>query len=79
MKKIIFHPKMLPSIVISDPALTVGLPAHVTAATGMDALAHCLEAYCAPASIPLADGIAVEGVPAGPGSLPIAVRTARTS
>ena len=61
-KKIIFHPKMLPSIVISDPALTVGLPAHVTAATGMDALAHCLEAYCAPGFHPMADGIAVEGM-----------------
>jgi alcohol dehydrogenase class IV len=62
VKKIIFHPKMLPSIVISDPALTVGLPAHVTAATGMDALAHCLEAYCAPGFHPMADGIAVEGM-----------------
>ncbi len=61
-KKIIFHPKMLPSIVISDPALTVGLPPHVTAATGMDALAHCLEAYCAPGFHPMADGIAVEGM-----------------
>ena len=45
----IFHPKMMPAIVIADPALTVGLPAAITAATGMDALAHCLEAYCAPA------------------------------
>jgi len=61
-KKIIFHPKMLPTIVIDDPELTVGLPAHVTAATGMDALSHCLEAYCAPGFHPLADGVAVEGV-----------------
>jgi alcohol dehydrogenase class IV len=61
-KVIIFHPKMLPSVVISDPALTVGLPPHVTAATGMDALAHCLEAYCAPGYHPMAEGIAVEGM-----------------
>jgi len=61
-KKIIFHPKMLPAVVISDPELTVGLPAHVTAATGMDALAHCLEAYCAPGFHPMAEGIAVEGI-----------------
>src|SRR5581483_1105148 len=47
-KKIIFHPKMMPAVVVADPALTLGLPPHVTAATGMDALAHCLEAYCAP-------------------------------
>jgi len=45
-KKVIFHPKMMPSIVIADPELTVGLPPHITAATGMDALSHCLEAYC---------------------------------
>lgn len=62
VKKIIFHPKMMPAIVIMDPELTVGLPPHVTAATGMDALAHCLEAYCAPGFHPMADGIAVEGV-----------------
>ena len=61
-KKIIFHPKMLPATVISDPELTVGLPAHITAATGMDALAHCLEAYCAPGYYPMAEGIAVEGI-----------------
>jgi len=73
-KKIIFHPKMLPSIVISDPALTVGLPAHVTAATGMDALAHCLEAYCAPGFHPMADGIAVEGMRLVKISLPTAVK-----
>ncbi|HWT12579.1 MAG TPA: iron-containing alcohol dehydrogenase [Allosphingosinicella sp.] len=62
VKKIIFHPAMLPAIVILDPELTVGLPAHVTAATGMDALSHCLEAYCAPGFHPMADGIAAEGV-----------------
>ena len=73
-KKIIFHPKMLPSIVISDPALTVGLPAHVTAATGMDALAHCLEAYCAPGFHPMADGIAVEGMRLVKTSLTTAVK-----
>src|SRR3954451_6080835 len=62
VKKIIFHPKMLPAIVIDDPELTVGLPPHITAATGMDALSHCLEAYCAPGFHPLADGIALEGM-----------------
>ena len=62
VKKIIFHPRMMPAIVILDPELTVGLPKHVTAATGMDALAHCLEAYCAPGFHPMADGIAAEGV-----------------
>jgi alcohol dehydrogenase class IV len=73
-KKIIFHPRMLPSIVISDPALTVGLPPHVTAATGMDALAHCLEAYCAPGYHPMAEGIAVEGIRLVRSWLPIAVK-----
>jgi alcohol dehydrogenase len=62
VKKIIFHPKMLPAIVILDPELTLGLPPHVTAATGMDALSHCLEAYCAPGFHPMADGIAAEGM-----------------
>jgi alcohol dehydrogenase class IV len=61
-KKVIFHPKMLPSIVIADPELTVGMPAFITVGTGMDALAHCLEAYCAPGYHPMADGIAVEGI-----------------
>ncbi len=61
-KKIIFHPKMMPGVVIADPELTIGLPPKVTAATGMDALSHCLEAYCAPFFHPLADGIAVEGM-----------------
>jgi alcohol dehydrogenase class IV len=62
VKKIIFHPKFLPSIVILDPTLTVGLPPKITAATGMDALAHNLEAYCAPGYHPMADGIALEGM-----------------
>ncbi len=61
-KKIIFHPQMLPSLVIEDPELTVGLPPALTAATGFDALAHCLEAYCSPLFHPLGDGIAVEGM-----------------
>jgi alcohol dehydrogenase class IV len=73
-KKIIFHPLMLPSIVIEDPALTVGLPPKITAATGMDALAHCLEAYCAPGYHPMAEGIAVEGVRLVKDWLPVAVR-----
>ena len=62
IKKIIFHPKFLPSIVILDPLLTIELPSKITAATGMDALAHCLEAYCAPGYHPMADGIALEGM-----------------
>src|SRR5262245_25537733 len=61
-KKVIFHPKMMPRIVICDPDLTVGMPPAITAGTGMDALAHCLEAYCAPSYHPIAEGIAVEGM-----------------
>tara|TARA_Y100000741_G_C18258959_1_gene559941 strand:- start:1538 stop:2695 length:1158 start_codon:yes stop_codon:yes gene_type:complete len=61
-KKIIFHPKFLPSIVILDPVLTIDLPPSLTAATGMDALAHNLEAFCAPGFHPMADGIALEGI-----------------
>jgi len=76
-KKIIFHPKMLPVAVIADPALTVGLPAKVTAATGMDALAHCLEAYCAPGYHPMAEGIAVEGMRLVKDWLPVAVKDGR--
>ena len=76
-KKIIFHPKMLPVAVIADPALTVGLPAKVTAATGMDALAHCLEAYCAPGYHPMAEGIAVEGMRLVKDWLPTAVKDGR--
>ena len=62
VKKIIFHPKILPSIVILDPVLTIDLPPNLTAATGMDALAHNLEAFCAPGFHPMADGIALEGI-----------------
>ena len=62
VKNIIFHPKFLPSIVILDPTLTIDLPPDVTAATGMDALAHNLEAFCAPGYHPMADGIALEGM-----------------
>ena len=62
VKKIIFHPKFLPSIVILDPILTLDLSPRLTAATGMDALAHNLEAFCAPGFHPMADGIALEGI-----------------
>jgi alcohol dehydrogenase class IV len=61
-KKIIFHPLMMPRIVIADAELTVGLPRGVTAATGIDAFVHCFEAFCAPGFHPLADGIALEGM-----------------
>jgi alcohol dehydrogenase class IV len=61
-KRIIFHPKMLPAIVIEDPQLTAGLPAHLTAAVGMDALSHNMEAYCSPLFHPMADGVALEGM-----------------
>ena len=62
IKKIIFHPKFLPSVVILDPNLTLDLSPRLTAATGMDALAHNLEAFCAPGFHPMADGIAIEGM-----------------
>jgi len=61
-KKVIFHPLMMPRTAICDAALTLGMPPVTTAGTGMDALAHCLEAYCGLAYHPLADGIAVEGM-----------------
>jgi|AntDeeMinimDraft_5_1070356.scaffolds.fasta_scaffold00258_18 alcohol dehydrogenase class IV len=61
-KMIIFHPRMLPAAVILDPETTVGLPPQITAATGMDALSHCFEAWCAPGFHPMADGIALEGL-----------------
>ena len=61
-KKIIFHPKVLPSVVICDPELTVGMPSFVTAGTGLDAFAHCVEAFCSPHYHPMSQGIAVEGM-----------------
>ena len=61
-KKIIYHPKVLPSCVILDPELTVGMPKYITSGTGMDALAHCVEAFCSPHYHPLGQGIALEGM-----------------
>ena len=61
-KKIIFHPNLMPAVTICDPALTVGMPRFITAGTGMDALAHCLEAYCSPFYHPMSQGIALEGM-----------------
>ena len=74
VKKIIFHPKFLPSIVILDPVLTLDLSPRLTAATGMDALAHNLEAFCAPGFHPMADGIATEGIRLTKKSLMTAVK-----
>ncbi len=62
VKKIIFHPGLMPKVTICDPALTVGMPGFITAGTGMDALAHCLEAYCSPFYHPFSQGIAIEGM-----------------
>jgi alcohol dehydrogenase len=61
-KKVIFHPLMMPKVTICDPELTVGMPPHITAGTGLDALAHCLEAFCSPFYHPMGEGIAVEGM-----------------
>ena len=61
-KKIIFHPKLLPTAVICDPEMTVGMPPAITAGTGMDAFAHCLEAFCSPFYHPMSQGIALEGM-----------------
>jgi alcohol dehydrogenase class IV len=61
-KKVIFHPLMMPKVTICDPELTVGMPRIITVGTGMDAFAHCLEAYCGPFYHPMADGIALEGL-----------------
>ncbi len=74
VKKIILHPGMMPRAVVADPALTLGLPPNLTAATGMDALAHSLEAFCAPFHHPMADGIALEGMRLVHAWLPEAVR-----
>jgi len=73
-KKIIFHPLMMPKKVILDPELTTGLPAGLTAATGMDALSHSLEAFCAPGYHPMARGIAIEAIGMVKAWLPLAVR-----
>jgi len=73
-KKIIFHPKMLPAIVIADPELTLGLPPRITAAVGMDALSHNLEAFCSPGYHPMAQGIALEGIKLIQQWLPVACR-----
>lgn len=61
-KKIIFHPKFLPTVVISDPELTVGMPDFITAGTGLDAFAHCVEAFCSPHYHPMSQGMALEGM-----------------
>ncbi|UFM65583.1 iron-containing alcohol dehydrogenase [Paracoccus sp. MA] len=61
-KKIIFHPKLIPTVTICDPELTVGMPRPITAGTGMDAFAHCLEAFCSPHYHPMSQGIALEGM-----------------
>ncbi|MCB1971629.1 MAG: iron-containing alcohol dehydrogenase [Geminicoccaceae bacterium] len=73
VKKIIFHPKILPSVVICDPELTVGMPRMITVGTGMDALAHCLEAFCSPHYHPMSQGIALEGMKLVSDNLPRAV------
>lgn len=73
VKKIIFHPKMLPVKVLLDPQVTTGLPPHITAATGMDALSHNLEAFCATSYHPMAEGIALEGIRLIKDYLPVAV------
>ncbi len=74
-KKIIFHPKVLPSVVIADPELTVGMPKAITAGTGMDAFAHCLEAFCSPHYHPMSQGIALEGMRLVKENLPRAYAT----
>lgn len=71
-KKIIFHPRLMPSVTICDPELTVGMPKAITAGTGMDALAHCLEAYCSPFYHPMSQGIALEGMRLVFENLPVA-------
>ncbi len=73
-KRLIFHPRIMPVTVIADPELTVGVPPHITAGTGMDALAHCLEAYCVDFYHPMADGIAIEGMRLIRHWLPVAYR-----
>ena len=72
VKKIIFHPKILPAVTICDPELTVSMPRSITAGTGMDAFAHCLEAYCSPFFHPMSAGIALEGMRLVKENLPLA-------
>ncbi|MDA7949354.1 MAG: iron-containing alcohol dehydrogenase [Hyphomicrobiaceae bacterium] len=74
VKKVIFHPSMMPAVALCDPELTRGLPPHLTAATGFDAFVHCFEAYCAPGYHPMADGIALEGMRLAAEHLSAAVR-----
>lgn len=76
-KKIIFHPQILPKVVIADPELTLDLPAKITAWTGMDALSHCLESYCSPGFHPMGTGIALEGMRLIKEWLPVAVRNGK--
>lgn len=76
-KKIIFHPRMLPNIIISDPELTVDLPPHLTAWTGIDAMVHAIEAYCSPGYHPMAEGIAIEAIRMIAKYLPLAVADGR--
>ncbi len=73
VKKIIFHPKVLPTVVICDPELTVFMPKIITIGTGMDAFAHCLEAYCSPHYHPMSQGIALEGLRLVKENLPLVV------
>lgn len=73
VKKIIFHPKLLPSVTICDPELTVGMPKMITVGTGMDAFAHCLEAYSSPFYHPMSQGIALEGMRLVKENLPLVV------
>jgi alcohol dehydrogenase len=73
-KKIIYHPKMMPVVALCDPELTIGMPRAITVGTGMDALAHCVEAYCGPFYHPMADGIALEGMRLVKEALPRAAR-----
>src|SRR5215203_788599 len=76
-KRLIFHPRIMPVAVVADPELTVGVPPAITAWTGFDALAHCLEAYCAPGFHPMADGIALEGLRLIKDALPVAFQDGR--
>ena len=73
-KKIIFHPKMLPAVVICDPELTVGMPKFITAGTGLDAFAHCVEAYSSPHHHPMSQGMALEGMKLVVENLPLAYK-----